>query len=191
MDKPEIKLKLSIDRIGKYRFYLGIAIGALTGLILNFLIKYFSKSYIYILLSLSAQKSIDFNFSLSSYNEFFVSLISSSLGFCFVAYLWSSKIIKGRKVNYKYRLSQYNSLFVFGLILFVFSRFVLIYFTLPFDSYNFELEKDYGYLPFIIPLYIFTYNWSFILISYKSSKFFYLSLLGVIIFGLILSQIKI
>jgi len=186
-----IKPYLDISRIGKFRFFSGIIIYILFTLILNTLIRKFLIGFNSLLSIISpSYRSFDFFYKLSTYESLFIGLLSSSLGFCFLIYIWTGKVVVKNRINHRFRQAQYKSLLIFGLILFVLSRFVLIYCTFPFDGFEFNLKKDFGYLPFLMPLHIFLSNWNNILILYRVRVFLFLSFIITIIFGLILGYLK-
>jgi len=123
------------------------------------------------------------------YYSFFWSLFSISLGFSFTSYLWTSKpTLKNRRETRINRIAQTNSFFIFGLIFLSVSR--LLQFYIEFHYVDYEIKEEVGNLIYMVPIFIYLYNWTFISRIYKSTKPFLVSLIIFVIYGLILSGIK-
>ena len=56
-------------------------------------------------------------------------------------------------------------------------------------SVDLTIEKDYVYLGFMIPIFIYLYCWNLISDIYKSKKLFLVTSLIIIIIGIIMSKI--
>ena len=124
------------------------------------------------------------------YTSFF-GFLSVSLGFCFTTYLWMSKPnSEKRNLTRKLRFAQTNSIFVFGLIMLVLTRFFTIYMGFNYGGFYLNLKKYFGFLAFLIPLFIFLYNWALNSKIYQSKKILLISLLIFGILGLTLSGIR-
>ena len=124
------------------------------------------------------------------YYSLFWSLFSVSLGFSFTSYLWTSKPnLKNRRETRTNRIAQTNSLFIFGLIFFSVARLLQFYIEFHYEV-DYKIKEEVGYFLFIVPLFIYFYNWNYILRIYKSTKPFLISIIVFLIYGLILSGIK-
>jgi vacuolar-type H+-ATPase subunit I/STV1 len=131
------------------------------------------------------------NSKLDFYYTSFFGFLSVSLGFCFTTYLWMSKPnSEKRNVTRKLRFAQTNSIFVFGVIMLVLTRFFTIYMGFNYDGFYLNLKEYFGFLAFLLPLFIFLYNWALISKIYQSKKILLISLLIFGILGLALSGIR-
>ena len=74
------------------------------------------------------------------------------------------------------------------LILFVFTKFLTFNTSLRHDGFGIDLNANYGYLPFILPIFIFLFNWSITSRIFQSGRFIILSAILVIAYGLILAK---
>lgn len=183
------KSSFSIQRIGFFRFYAGITIAA----VLSFLLDHFFLGLIKLSDVIAAMPNEywkkPFFEKPSFYYSFFWSLLSISLAFSFTIYLWTSKpILKSRRETRINRIAQANSFFIFGIIFLCGSR--LLQFYVEFHNVDYKIKDEIGSLLFMLPIFIFAYNWTFISKIYKSKKTFLISLIIFIIYGLILSVIK-
>lgn len=183
------KSDFDIEQIERFRFYSGLFIGLVFSLVLN---QFFLN-----LIQMSGVLSVMFRgYCYASFSEkptfyysFFWSLFSISIAFSFTSYLWTSKpTLKSRRETRINRIAQTNSLFIFGLIFLSVSR--LLQFYIEFYYVDYEIKEEVGILLFILPIFIFVYNWIYISRIYKSTKPFLISLLIFVIYGLILSGIE-
>lgn len=182
------KSDFTIEQIGRFRFFSGIIVG----LIFSITLYVFFLNLIKVKDVLEAMNNGYYKTPFSEhpdfYHSFFWSLFSISLGFCFTIYLWTSKpTLKNRRETRINRIAHLNSLFVFGFIFLCAFRLLELY--MAFHFVDLEIKDYLGNLLFIVPVFIYVYNWLFILRIYKSIKSFLISLLLFVIFGLILSLI--
>jgi len=183
------KSDFNIEQIGRFRFYSGIIVGLIFSLILD----QFFRNLIQMSDVLGAMSSgywkTPFSEKPTFYYSFFWSLFSISLAFCFTSYLWTSKPnLKTRRETRMNRIAQTNSLFIFGLIFLSVSR--LLQFYIEFHYIDYEIKEEVGILLFMLPIFIFAFNWIYISRIYKSAKPFLISILIFVIYGIILSGIK-
>ena len=184
-----IKSEFNVEQIGRFRFYSGIILGLVFGLILNeFFLNIIQMSDVLSAMSKGYYEQ-PFSEKPNFYYSFFWSLFSISLGFCFTSYLWTSKpILNNRRETRMNRYAQTNSLFVFGLIFLSISR--LIQFYIEFHYVDYGVQKDVGFYLYLVPVFVFAYNWIYISRIYKSTKPFIISFIIFVIYALILSGIK-
>lgn len=183
--KPEF----SIEQIGYFRFYSGVIIGLIFSLILNQFFLNLIQMSDFLTAMTNGYLKTPISEKLDFYYSFFWSLFSISLGFCFTGYLWTSKpTLNNRRETRINRIAQTNSLFVFGLIFLSISR--ILQFYIEFHYVDFEIKEEVGILLYMVPVFIFVYNWIFMARIYKSTKPFLISLVIFVIYGLILSGIK-
>lgn len=180
---------LTIKKIGILRFYCGILLGLGYGFLVNLWFRVLDYGF-FVVFDLTNHHSLALDgFSISSYNSLFLASTSSSLGFCFSMYFWTSKPISdNRKITFKNRLAHTNSIFIFMLILFVFTKFLTFSNSLRYDGFGIDLNANYGYLPFLLPIFIFLFNWSTTSRNFKSGKFILFSAILVVAYGMILAK---
>ncbi len=152
--------------------------------VLNYLFRIFSKISIY---KSALEAGIWNNYLKLNFIElFFFSTLAVSLGFCFTAYIWMSG--RGRdncRNRLKKGVARANSLFIFGIILLVLTR----YFTIHLNS-AFQVEEYLGDTIFLFPAYIYLYNWNFISKIYNSRKIFIATTLFGALFSLLLTCVE-
>ena len=187
----KIKPHLTLTIIGTFRCYVGIALGIGYGLLINFLFRLLDKG-LFLAFDLTTNNVTSMaQFSASSYTNFLIALTSSSLGFCYTMYFWTSKpTYENRKATFKNRITNANSIFIFMVVLFVFTKFLTFHTPLRFDGFGIDLRSSYDYYPFFLPVFIFLFNWSIISRNYKSGKFILCSAGLVIAYGILLAGIK-
>jgi len=184
------KSEFNIEEIGRFRFFSGIIVGLVFGLVLNqFFLHLIKMSDVLSAMTIGYWKtpiSKDPDF----YYSFFWSLFSISLAFSFTSYLWTSKpYLKNRRETRINRIAHTNSIFIFGLIFLSVSRLLQFYIEFHYEV-DYKIKEELGYLLFMVPFFIYFYNWNFILRIYKSTKPFLISIIVFVIYGLILSKIK-
>jgi hypothetical protein len=185
------KSDFNIEQIGRFRFYSGIVVGIGYSIILTFLFQMLSKTNNVTIALNDGNWNNLINSKLDFYYTSFFGFLSVSLGFCFTTYLWMSKPnSKKRNVTRKLRFAQTNSIFVFGVIMLVLTRFFTIYMGFNYDGFYLNLKEHFGFLSFLLPLFIFLYNWALISKIYQSKKILLISLLIFGILGLALSGIR-
>ena len=185
------KSEFNINQIGQFRFYSGIIVGIGYSIVLTFLFQILSITNNIVIAMNDGNWNNLINSKLDFYYTLFFGLLSVSLGFCFTTYLWTSKLYSHkRNETRKLRNTQTNSIFMFGVIMLVLTRFFTIYMGFNYDDFNLDLKKYLGLLAFLLPLSIFLYCWSLISKIYQSKKVLLISLLIFGILGLILSGIR-
>ncbi len=185
------KSEFNIERIGYFRFYSGIVIGVGYSIILTYLFQMLSKTNNVTIALNDGNWNNLINSKLDFYYISFFGLLPVSLGFCFTTYLWMSKPNSGkRNETRKLRFGHTNSIFIFGVIMLVLTRFFTIYMGFNYDGFYLDLKEYSGFTAFLLPLFIFLYCWSLISKIYQSKKVLLISLLIFGILGLTLSGIK-
>ena len=185
------KSEFNVERIGRFQFYSGIVVGIGYSIILTFLFQLLSKTNNVTIALNNGNWNNLLNSKLNFYYTLFFGLLSVSLGFCFTTYLWMSKPSSGiRNETRKLRFAQTNSVFIFGVIMLVLTRFFTIYMGFNYDGFYLDLKEYFGLLAFLLPIFIFLYCWSLISKIYQSKKVLLISLLIFGILGLTLSGIR-
>jgi hypothetical protein len=192
----DLKVEFTISEIGSFRFYFGILTGISYGLTLNFLFQLLIK-YNNVLISINSENWNNLLvFELSNHYSIITGFLSASLGFCFTSYLWLSKPIGNNlRKKSKKRYAQANSMFVFGLIFMILSRFY--YFNIGFvemtlfnNAFSFNTKEYFGIAFFLLPIFIYFFNWSLISNVFRTKKIILISHVIFVIFGFALSVIK-
>ena len=185
----KLKPILTVKTIGTLRFYLGILLGIIYGFLVNLWFSLIDKAFFIIHYIKSDFNILNIDFSVNYYNSFLVALTSSTLGFCFTMYFWTSKTFyENRRITFRNRITQTNSIFIFMLILFVFTKYISFYGALIYNNISVDLRVNYGYLPFVLALFIFLFNWVSISRNYKSRKIMLFSGILVFVFGTVLAN---
>ncbi len=181
----KLKSDFTIIEIGKFRFYSGIAIGIGFSLILNSLFRKILKICNVGELITDLNWSNFNSYEFSTYYLTLIGFASIGFSFCYTTYLWMSKPFATiRKKTVRLRMAQINPIWIlFGTLLFLLRLFGF------FVGVNLTIEKDFTYLGFMIPIFIYLYCWSLISDIYKSKKPFLITSLIFIVGGFLLSAI--
>lgn len=185
VELKKLKSDFTINEIGKFRFYSGIAIGIGFSIVFNILFR--------VILKMCNVGEVITDLSWSNYNSYefsiyYLTLIgfaSVGFSFCFTTYLWMSKPFASiRKKTIRLRMAQINPIWIlFGTLLFLLRMFWFL------AGVDLTIEKDFAYLGFMIPIFIYVYCWNLISDIYKSKEPFFMTSLIIIILGFILSGI--
>ena len=187
------KEKLTIDLIGKKRFWLGILAGLISAIFLSTFIDY-SREVMKIVSSLSEDLMILPENQLVFFDYFFASF-STVFGFGLTLWIWLSNPRNKRKKDRVYkRLAQTNVLLTIWIFLALIARFgtilPIILYGMPGYDNHLDLYSDFWLLFVLIPLVIFLNNWHIIRLVYKSGKWILFSFLSVILCTVILTNFK-
>ena len=181
----KLKSEFTINEIGTFRFYSGIVIGIGFSLIFNSLFRLTLKlcNIGDVITDLSWSNIITYEFS--TYYLTLIGFASIGFSFCFMTYLWMSKpFATNRRKTIRLRMAQINPIWVlFGTFLFLIRMFWFL------AGVDLTIEKDFAYLGFMIPVFIYLYCWNLISDIYKTKKQFLICLLIFIIIGFTLSGI--
>ncbi|WP_377715728.1 hypothetical protein [Pseudofulvibacter geojedonensis] len=123
------------------------------------------------------------DYEIPTYYNILIGFSSIGFAFCFTTYLWmSTPFVANRKKTLKLRMAQINPIWIFfGVLLFLLRMFWFL------ASIELTIEKDFPFLGFMIPTFIYLYCWNLISHIYKSKKSFLISSLLFITGGIILS----
>ncbi|MBJ2176346.1 hypothetical protein JBL43_18990 [Aureibaculum sp. A20] len=174
------KEKISIQNIGKQRFWIGIVSGLFSAIMISLTFNYFRELFRF-LTTLSADLLILEKPELQFYNYFFSSL-ATVLGLSITISIWMTNNNHKRKKDKIYKqLSRTNILFTFWLILMMIARFgsvlpFVLYGTPGYDN-QLNLFEEYWLLFVLIPIVVFAQNWFIVRLIYRSTKWIFFSLL--------------
>lgn len=174
------KEKISIQNIGKLRFWIGIVLGLFSAIIITLTFNYFRELFRFFT-TLSADLIILGESELQFYNYFFATL-GTVLGLSVTVSIWISNNNHKRKRDRIYKqYARTNIIFLFWLILMMIARFGS---TVPFVLYGMpgydnqlNLFEEYWLLFVLIPIVVFIQNWFLVRRIYHSGKWILFSFL--------------
>ncbi|WP_196888163.1 hypothetical protein [Aureivirga sp. CE67] len=172
------KKPISIQKIGKLRFWFGIISGVFSAFSIALFINHFRESYRY--LTSFSSELIVFSEQEQNFYNLFVSTFSISLGFSLTVWIWLYKPFKGRmKIRFFKQLSNSIVLYFFWLSLMAFFTIgyslATIYGLFGFNM-NLNLSEEFKYLFILIPIVFFYQNWLILKLQYRIIKWFFYSL---------------
>ncbi|SHM83445.1 hypothetical protein [Polaribacter sp. KT 15] len=174
------KEKISIQNIGKQRFWIGIILGLFSAIIISLTFSYFRELFRFFT-TLSADLLILEKSELQFYNYFFSSL-ATILGLSITVAIWmTNNNHKRRKDKIHKQLSRTNIYFTFWLILMMIARFgsvlPFILYGMPGYDNQLNLFEEYWLLFVLIPIVVFAQNWFIVRLVYHSAKWIFYSIL--------------
>ena len=185
------KSKISIQNIGKQRFWFGILAGFISALSISLAFNQVREVFRFFT-SMSADLLILENQELTFFNYFFASL-STVLGLAITIWIWMGNRTRTRKMDKLYKqLSRTNALLIFWLILMMIARFGSILSFILFGTSGYDnqlnLYNDYWILFVLIPIVVFAQSWFSVRLVYRAGKWIFLSLLICVITAFTLSK---
>lgn len=187
------KDKISIEKIGKKRFWFGILSGFLSAISIALIFNRFREA-IRFLTSISEDLLTFENNELTFFNYFFVSL-ATVLGLSITIWVWMGNTINEKKKHKIYKQqARNNTQLFFWLILFLIAQLSCLflffiygevsnYFDVPVNLY-----KDHSILFILAPIVIFLQNWFSVRLIYRAEKWMLISLIVSVITILILNK---
>jgi hypothetical protein len=167
------KEEISIQKIGKQRFWIGIISGLFSAIVISLTFNYFRELFRFFT-TLSADLFILEKSELLFYNYFFSSL-ATVLGLSVTVAIWMTNNNHQRKKDKIYKqLSRTNIFFTFWLILMMIARFgsivPFILYGMPGYDNQLNLFEEYWLLFVLIPIVVFAQNWFIVRLIYRSEK---------------------
>jgi len=167
------KEEISVQKIGKQRFWIGIISGLFSAIIISLMFNYFRELFRFFT-TLSADLFILEKSELLFYNYFFSSL-ATILGLSVTIAIWMTNSNHKRKKDKIYKqLSRTNIFFTFWLILMMIARFgsivPFILYGMPGYDNQLNLFEEYWLLFVLIPIVVFAQNWFIVRLIYRSEK---------------------
>ncbi len=179
------KQKISIQLIGKERFWTGLIVGVGTAVFIAYLLNVFYETFR--ILELTSTRSIAPPAKKSFLSKYFIGLLSSVLGQAICIWLWmqNPRDLSSRKRFYA-QVAGFQSLTVFWLFLWLIADTWKIFFDLSvMDAV--ELSNQFK-TSFLFVNVLFLNSWYLVRRVYKSTKWMAFSLIGCLLFGLFLSM---
>lgn len=165
--------KISIQKIGAFKFWSGIFVGLSSSIILSLFFNYGRES-LRVFTSLRADLLIISDSAFQFYNYFFASF-ATTLGLCLCIAIW----FKGnrhlsRRQKQMQRLSRTYALLIFGMTIMFVVRLGSLFTFLPLglDGYedHLNLIKQTGFILFLLPVNIFLIAWFQTRLVYKTGR---------------------
>ena len=179
----KIKPNFSINEIGKKQFYFGLVIGLGYSIIFNYLLRLVTM---FANFSLSRKNPYFVNYENFIFSQFTLNLIGFSsvcIGFTFATFIQLSKLdFKNKKLNIRKKFGQANSVFILFVCLLFLIRLWDFFIQNPIS-----LENDFGNYCYLLPTFLFLFNWNLINRIYKSQKVILVLIPIIITIGKILS----
>ncbi len=177
LPKNFLKPELSINNIGKWKFWIGIILGIAASIVFSYLFNY-SRESLRAVSFMGGDPIILPEKEFRLYDLFFAA-ISASFGFGLTIIFWLSG--RNPKIK-KHRLQIYavaNAWFVIFATLLILTRFgyLLAFILYPMKGYDNQLDfiHDFRLLLILIPIYLFTVQWNAIRRIFKTGKWFLIS----------------
>ena len=182
------KSRISVQNIGKQRFWFGILAGITSALSISLFFNQ-SREVLRFFTGMSFDLLVLENKELTFFNYFFASL-STVLGLAITLWIWMGNRTRTRKMSKIYKqLSRTNAILIFWLILMMITRFGSIFsFGILNNGIHLDLINDYWLLFVLIPIVVFAQSWFTIRLVYRSEKWILLSLLACLITAFTLSK---
>lgn len=183
------KEKISIELIGKQRFWIGITCGFITAVMLALLINH-TREVLRFFTGISNDLQVLPPVNLMFYNIFF-SVLTSFLGLSITIWIWMSTPKRKHKKDVIYKqLSRNNALLIFWFVLLAFSRLAFVLSTTGFGRQGYENQsdvfEDFWLLFVLLPIVVFLQNWYSVRLVYKSVKWMLFSFISCMLLSVIL-----
>jgi len=174
------KEKISIQNIGRQRFWIGIVAGLISAISISLFFNH-SRESLRLLTSMSADLMILKENELQFFN-FFFSFLSTVLGLSITIWIWMlNKKHNRRKDSFYKQLSITNALLIFWVILMIISRFSsilpIVLFGSPGYDNHLNLYEEYWILFVLLPIVVFLQSWLTVRLVYQSGRWILLSFL--------------
>ncbi len=167
--KPPISVRI----IGKKRFWLGIAAGIITALIINYTFNHFNL-YVEKFNAISSG-SMSHPSNENDYSKYFIAALASFLGLSMALWIWIGNINHKRPKDRIYKsMARAYIMYIFWLTLIIVAKInevlYLFLYRMPRNHNSLDLFRAYPYFFVLIPVGIFLYNWFIIRMVYRTRK---------------------
>lgn len=178
------KEKISIQNIGRQRFWIGIVAGLISAILISLFFNH-SRETLRLLTSMSADLLILKENELLFFN-FFFSFLSAVLGLSITIWIWMQNKKHNRRKDRIYKhFSATNAILIFWVILMTISRFgsilpIVLFGTPGYDN-HLNLYEEYWILFVLMPIVVFMQSWFTVRLVYQAGRWIFLSFLFCII----------
>lgn len=187
----KIKEKISVKKIGKEKFLLGIIAGIISAIAISLVFNYTRELFRMTTCVFSDLQILKPN-ELLFFNYFFASLSSAS-GFSITIWIWmNNHHPKGRLKRVLSITSGMYANVLFWIVLMMFSRlgpiFSLFFYHLPGFQETVNFYENYKILFIFLPIVIFLQNWLMLRLIYRSGRWMIISFALCVILTFILKR---
>jgi hypothetical protein len=174
------KEHISIEKIGLFRFWIGVVAGLFSALAIALAFNY-SREVLRAVSGMQSDLLILEEHEVLFFNYFF-SILSAVLGLSIAIWIWmNTHVHKRRKDRIYKQFARTHLLLIFWVILMGIARFgsilpIILYGLDGYES-HLNLADDYWILFVLMPLVVFLQGWSTVRLVYHSGKWILLSLL--------------
>lgn len=185
------KEQLSIQQIGRVRFWFGLFAGLLSALWIAWLFSC-SREVFRFMTSFSADLLVLKENELQFYNYFF-SALATILGLSIAIWIWMGNHSHRRKKDRIFKqLARTNALLIFWIILMSVARFgsllpIILTGSPGYDN-QLDLVDEFPILLILLPLIVFTQSWFTVKLVYRANKWIFISLVISIIVTVVLKK---
>jgi hypothetical protein len=185
------KEKISIQHIGKQRFWIGLFAGLISAVLIAIAFNNFREALRYYS-GFSSDLLILENAELRFFNYFF-SVLASVMGLSVSIWIWMTNLYQKRRKDRIFKqLSKLHVQLIFFVILMMITRFgtILHWALLSIPGYDQELNlyKEYWVLFILLPLVVFLQSWFSVRLIFRAGKWILLSFVFCILISIILVQ---
>ncbi|MCC7521173.1 MAG: hypothetical protein IT220_06025 [Flavobacteriaceae bacterium] len=185
------KEKISIQHIGKQRFWIGLFAGLISAILMAIAFNNFREALRYYS-GFSSDLLILENSELRFFNYFF-SVLASVMGLSVSIWIWMNNFYQKRRKDWIFKqLSKLHVQLIFFVILMMITRFgtILHWALLSIPGYDQELNlyKEYWVLFILLPLVVFLQSWFSVRLIFRAGKWILLSFVYCILISIILVQ---
>ena len=172
------KQNISIQSIGKQRFWIGTVVGFFLAILISLLFNHTREVFRCIII-LSTDLLILEAKEIQFYNYFF-SALATVLGFFMTMWIWMGNHKHRRRTDriYKQQARTYSLLFLWVIMMLI-TRLVMILSFLLYTRKDYvdylNLDEEYWLLFILLPLFLFIQNWSIVRRVYQAKKWILLS----------------
>lgn len=187
LNRGFLKPVISIEKIGKIRFWSGIVIGILVAFLASYFLNYSRESMR--MLTFFADPLILSDKEFRLYDLFFAAF-STSLGFGFTIAYWAGGRNPNIKRRYLMTFAASNAWMVSIVAFILFARYgsllpIIMYGLYGYDG-QFDLLKDYWFIFIMIPAYVFFAHWNTIRLVFRTRYWAIISIGIYLIFSFLL-----
>jgi hypothetical protein len=185
------KEKISIQHIGKQRFWIGLFAGLISAVLIAIAFNSFREALRYYS-GFSSDLLILENSELRFFNYFF-SVLASVMGLSVSIWIWMNNFYQKRRKDWIFKqLSKLHVQLIFFVILMMITRFgtILHWALLSIPGYDQELKlyKEYWVLFILLPLVVFLQSWFSVRLIFRAGKWILLSFVFCLLISIILVQ---
>ncbi|MGB1205020.1 MAG: hypothetical protein ACPG5B_05200 [Chitinophagales bacterium] len=177
------KEKISVENIGKQRFWTGIFVGIISAIVLSLTFNY-SREFLRIWTAANDLFILPAH-ELRFYNYFYA-FLSALLGLSLAIWIWmNNRTHQRRKDKMLKQLARTNILLIFWTVIMLIARFgtnltIILFWQIGYDN-ELNFYEEYWFVPVLVLIVIFLQNWFIVRLVYRAEKWIIYSLLACIL----------